>query len=79
MSRSRRKTPIRGIGSADSEKLSKRWWNRYFRHRTRLLMKRDQEHEALPKNIKKETELWDGPKDGKMRFEPEKYPHLMRK
>jgi len=67
MSRSRRKTPVHGIGKG-SEKLAKRWWNRLFRRDTKRALERDAEG-ALPMNIHKHTELWDGPKDGKMHLD----------
>lgn len=81
MARSRRHEPIIGVcgGPRTSEKLNKRWHNRNFRARTRRALQN--EHEALPMNIRKETEIWDGVKDGKMRFAgyAHEYPQWMRK
>jgi hypothetical protein len=80
MSRSRRKTPGIGMCGDKSEKCCKRRWNRTFRHAAKQAV--SLHHEALlPVFIKKETELWDGAKDGKVRFDP-KSPwgvKLMRK
>lgn len=78
MSRSRKHTPVTGNCVAESEKISKQRWNRYFRRLTKIFLRRDSEG-ALPMNIKKETEVWDGPKDGKQRFNPKEHPRLMRK
>jgi len=76
MSRSHRHTPVHGI-AADSEKRSKRWWNRVFRRIERLAIRRDDD--ILPTNIRKETEVWAGAKDGKFRFDPREGQRLMRK
>ncbi len=66
MSRSRKHLPITGI-AAGSDKLAKRWWNRAFRRRARRVIEAaaDYDRLALPMNIHKETEYWDGPKETK--------------
>jgi hypothetical protein len=78
MSRSRKHLPITGI-AAGTDKLAKRWWNRSFRRRTRHLIAkmRDYEALALPMNIHKETEYWDGPKETKV-WRPH-WPKVYRK
>lgn len=77
MSRSLKHTPICGVTTARSEHWSKRRWNRVFRRRTQAALARGLE--VLPLNIHKETEVWDGEKDGRMRFDPQTQPRLLRK
>lgn len=69
MSRSRKHLPIAGIANG-TDKLAKRWWNREFRRKERRQMHCAQDFEAiaLPMNIHKETEYWDGPKETKVWF-----------
>lgn len=77
MSRSRRKHPYIGV-CADSEKEDKRENNRRLRHHTRMALSRDPEVEVLPHTLD-HSNRWLMNKDGKMEFNPEEYPDLMRK
>jgi len=77
MSRSRLKTPVTGITTAESEKDDKRRSNRRNRRTNRVLL-RTKGQEAL--KIKRETSnVWSFEKDGKARFDPIKHPKLLRK
>lgn len=62
MSRSKRKTKIFRISSAESEKQDKRLWNRKFRKVCKKLIRQEKE---LPNNIKAVTDAWSDSKDGK--------------
>jgi len=78
MSRSRRKRPFSAITTAESEKQDKRAYNRRFRHATELSLKADPTGESLP-TLREHSDPWGMDKDGKTRFDPMKYPKLMRK
>ena len=76
MSRSRRKSPVRGLASADSEKADKLASHRKLRRVARVAV--EQRKEVLP--LEKElTNTWSLAKDGKTRFDPTAQPKLMRK
>lgn len=77
MSRSRRKTPIRGMSSADSEKQDKRMANRKLRRRVRSVLR--VEPEAPLPRLREVSNPWSMDKDGKRFFDPERYPQEMRK
>lgn len=78
MSRSRRKTPVTGITTATSEKQDKRSANRRLRRRVKQRLDESPEIDVLP--LKREiSNVWAMDKDGKFRFDPERYPELMRK
>ena len=77
MSGSRRKTPISGITTAKSEKDDKRLANRRNRRKNRELLESKGE-EAL-KTKRETSNVWSFEKDGKFRFNPRKYPNLLRK
>ena len=87
MSRSRRKSPICSITCSDSEKWDKQKANRRFRKHTKQLLRRqiqseeleECQSEVLPEKMKELCEVWSFAKDGKQRFDPEKWPDLMRK
>ena len=79
MSRSRRKTPVKGITTASSEKQDKRLANRRLRRKTK---------EQLDQHVSDDTPLpaqrevsnrWAMDKDGKLRFDEDEYPKGMRK
>ena len=77
MSRSRRKTPVRGITSAESEKQDKAASHRAYRHRLKQKI-----HPSLETPLPTEQQItnpWSMAKDGKTRFNPIKSPKLMRK
>ena len=78
MSRSRRKTPMRGITTAESEKKNKQLANRKERHRNRQLLGYFLD-ETLLMHRRQAGNPWLMDKDGKAFFDPEKYPELMRK
>lgn len=77
MSRSRRKTPIRGITSSESEKDDKRIYNRRFRRAQKQVLTVNIEAE-LPV-LREYSNPWSMDKDGKARFDSTKFPKLMRK
>lgn len=77
MSNSYRHTSIKGITKTESEKRDKRIANRRFRRIARERLKKDFSVEL--KNIREIDELWTHSKDGKFRFDPNKFPNLMRK
>lgn len=62
MSRSKKKTPIQGIASSDSEKEDKRDANRKFRRKTKQEIKNGEEQ--LPK-LREVSNVWSFSKDGK--------------
>lgn len=78
MSRSRRKTPVAGITTATSEKQDKRDANRRLRRCVNQRLVRNPEIDVLP--LERETSnVWVMDKDGKLRFDPDRFPELMRK
>lgn len=83
MSRSRRKTPIRGMcGSRHrvSEKDDKRRFNRKMRRVNKVLLATSDDSERLVLRHKDEIEdVWSFKKDGKFRFDPKRDPKEMRK
>ena len=89
MSRSRRHTPIIGIGSAGSERDFKRQTHQAFRTKQRVILKKvldEEDAEVLLPHRNNEVEnLWSGPKDGKhwvgglKKKKPRYYDKLMRK
>lgn len=62
MSRSRKKTPKRGITSADSEKEDKRKANRLFRRVTKVQLKKGKD---LFVEMNEVSNVWSFDKDGK--------------
>ncbi len=77
MSRSRRKTPVAGITTSDSEKQDKRRANRKLRRRVRAIL--PAEPDAVLPDLREVSSVWGFDKDGKQRFDPESHPRLMRK
>ena len=78
MSRSMRKTPIRGISSSDSERTDKQAWHRLFRRTNRRILKTT----GLQDDLKTRNELsstWDMAKDGKSWFNPQRWRKWLRK
>jgi Lhr-like helicase len=75
MSRSRRKTPVMGITKAESEKRDKVLAHRRQRRRV---------HTALASGVaevitrRKAGEVWSVATDGQPRFDPRRWPQLMR-
>lgn len=64
MSRSRRKTPVTGFTSAESEKAFKKQSNHKLRARAKVKMA-DGEFDDLPRRPRDVENPWNGPKDGK--------------
>jgi hypothetical protein len=78
MSHSRRNTPIRGITSSESERQDKQLAHRRERRRIRAVVQLKPDAEVLP-HTRELSNPWAMAKDGKTRFDPAKYPKLMRK
>lgn len=72
MARSRKKNPISGVTTARSEKLWKRFVNRKLRQKARILLAK--EAEILPENVKEVSNVWDGPKDGRVYWGKDGWP-----
>lgn len=64
MSRSRKKTPVRGVTGARSEKTDKRQINRALRKRVRKTLLDDPERLIAP-DRREVRDVWDMAKDGK--------------
>lgn len=77
MSRSRRKTPVRGITTSDTEKQDKRSANRRLRRKVRVALA--VEPEGVLPALREVSCVWAFDKDGKMRFDPAERPAAMRK
>lgn len=75
MTRSRRKTPIDAITTAESDKFHKIRSHRAERRAVRQLLATDGE----PPHPKSYGDPWDGGKDGKKCFEQKQWPERMRK
>lgn len=78
MSRSRKKTPVCGITTAQSEKQDKRLYNRRFRRVFKQVIRVAPESEVLPV-LREYSNPWAMNKDGKSRFDPRRHPEWMRK
>jgi hypothetical protein len=78
MSRSRKRTPIRGITGACSEKQDKRFYNRRYRRICRRWLYSNPESELMP-HLREHSNPWEMAKDGKVWFDPKRYPKSMRK
>lgn len=78
MSRSRRKTPICGITSAESESEDKALWHRAHRRIERSALKHEGE-EYLPQYEAAHSSTWLMDKDGKQYFDAARHPEIMRK
>jgi hypothetical protein len=76
MSRSRRKTPIRGITTAASDKSSKIASHRRIRRTIRQLAL---ENLVVLPEERQITNSWSFNKDGKKWFDSDQHPDLMRK
>jgi hypothetical protein len=78
MSHSTKKTPYAGMTTAKSEKQDKRVANRRERriNKSLLALMNDETHLKIKREV---SDIWCMSKDGKQRFDPRKYPELMRK
>ena len=78
MSRSHRKTPVRGITTSESEKDDKVRAHRRLRRIVRCKIFKFGDDKVLP-DVREIDNVYKWDKDGKMRFDPRVYPELMRK
>jgi len=78
MSRSKKRTPIGGITTARSEKQDKRLYNRRYRRACKQLLHTTPECELMP-HLRECSDPWVMDKDGKIWFDPKKYPKETRK
>jgi hypothetical protein len=80
MSRSRRKTPVRGITSASTEKGDKTRSHRLMRRKaSQNLIQNDPDEATPPEKNFEALNPWAMAKDGKYRFDPIECPSFMRK
>lgn len=79
MSRSRRSFPACGITTARSEKEDRRIHNRRFRHHVKQALKSFDPEADVLLVLREVSNAWDMAKDGKIVFDPKKYPKYMRK
>ncbi len=77
MSRSRRRTPVRGLTTSDSETEDKRIANRKLRRKVRAVLPLDPD--AVLPALREVSCVWAFDKDGKIRFDPGERPRWMRK
>lgn len=75
MSRSRRQMPVCGRAGSGSDAAGKAEANRRLRRESRRIVASD----GSPPLFREVSNVWAMPKDGKMRFDPIRHPHLMRK
>ena len=78
MSRSRRKTPISGMTTADSDHLWKKMASRALRHRVKQELNSKLDLTRFPGKRWDLVNPWSSQKDGKSWF-GDRYPELMRK
>jgi len=78
MSRSKRKTPIVPVTTADSEAWDKAKWHRRHRREERARLKVDAES-YVPRSHRKHSGPWRMEKDGKIYWGSEANPKEMRK
>jgi hypothetical protein len=78
MSRSYRKTPIRGVTTAESEKLDKQLANRRLRRVVKQVLKDEPDAQVLP-HKREVSDVWAMDKDGKCWFDVGRSTKLMRK
>lgn len=79
MSRSRRKTPIRGITTADSDHDWKKASSRKLRHRVKQHLTATLDGDRFAGKRWDLVNPWSSQKDGKFWFDPDKRGELMRK
>ena len=78
MSRSKKKTPVCGMTRACSEKQDKRFYNRRYRRACNQSLHMNPAREAVPP-LREYSNPAAMAKDGKVRFDPRRFPRLMRK
>ncbi len=79
MSRSKRKHPITGWMTSESDKWWKKWASHRLRRRVKLMILRDWYDVAKWLRSRDITCSFTDPKDGKQVFDPKEHPELMRK
>jgi len=79
MTRSRRKTPVCGITTAESEKADKALTHRLMRRKVAVALREDEDESTPPEANREALNPYSMAKDGKQRFDPAKHPRLMRK
>lgn len=78
MSRSRKRTRISGITTAESKKQDKRLANRKVRRAVKRALQTSERVEILP-HRRELTNPWAMAKDGKRWFDPARFPEVLRK
>jgi len=78
MSRSARRSPVIGNTTAPSEKEDKQLAHRRHRRRVDQALGQDPETPVLP-HRRETSNPWMMDKDGKQRFDPQRFPELLRK
>jgi hypothetical protein len=78
MARSKRKRPIQGITTTQSEKKDKQSAHRRYRRTVKAVLQQVPDAEIFPQ-VRELSDPWSMDKDGKVRFDPTKYPKDMRK
>lgn len=78
MARSKRKTPIRGITTAESDKKDKQLAHRRYRRKMKAVLQQVPDAEIFP-SLRELSNPWNMRKDGKIRFDPKQYPKDIRK
>jgi hypothetical protein len=76
MSRSRRHTPVTGITKSESDKRDKVLAHRRQRRRVRTALASGHVEVTTRRQA---GDVWSFAKDGKQRFDPQRWPQLMRK
>ena len=80
MARSRKKTPITGVTTAETDKPFKQQEHQRERSRVRDALNADRELDEIDTPPSKLFgNPWASGKDGKHAFDPDKFPKLMRK
>lgn len=78
MSRSKKRTPFSAMSSSTSEKEDKRDYNRRYRRVSKQFLRVNPDGELMP-HLREYSNPWAMAKDGKVWFDPKKYPKRMRK
>jgi hypothetical protein len=78
MSRSKKRTPIRGVNGATSEKEDKRDYNRRYRRVTKQFLHVHPDCELMP-HLRDYSNSGAMSKDGKVWFDQKRHPERMRK
>jgi len=82
MSRSSRREPVAGVTAAATEKLWKQQSNRRLRRASQRALATDPAgalNSLVLPLMNEMADVWDSPKEGKLRFDPANDPKRMRK